>query len=106
MSRLLLLALVAGASAAPQWLVPQYQYGYQYPGQYLYPGMYPGMYPAIADPRIQTAAAATNPLQRGIIGIEALQASASKSSIRRFVITEKAPTRAFSWLKAATTAFT
>merc|ERR1719195_1948085 len=32
------------------------------------------MYPAIADPRIQTAAAATNPLQRGIIGIEALQA--------------------------------
>ena len=33
-------------------------------------------------------------------------ASASKNSIRRFVITEKAPTRAFSWLKAATTAFT
>ena len=32
--------------------------------------------------------------------------SASKSCIRRFVITEKAPTRAFSWLKAATTAFT
>ena len=32
--------------------------------------------------------------------------SASKSFIRRFVITEKAPTRAFSWLKAATTAFT
>ena len=32
--------------------------------------------------------------------------TASKSSIRRFVITEKAPTRAFSWLKAATTAFT
>ena len=31
--------------------------------------------------------------------------SASKSSIRRFVITEKAATRAFSWLKAATTAF-
>ena len=35
-----------------------------------------------------------------------IQPSASKSSIRRFVITEKAPTRAFSWLKAATTAFT
>ena len=32
--------------------------------------------------------------------------SASKRSIRRFVITEKAPTRAFSRLKAATTAFT
>ena len=32
--------------------------------------------------------------------------SASKSSILKFVITEKAPTRAFSWLKAATTAFT
>ena len=32
--------------------------------------------------------------------------SASKRSIRRFIITEKAPTRAFSWLKAATTAFT
>ena len=36
----------------------------------------------------------------------AVASSASKSSIRRFVITEKAPTRAFSWLKAATTAFT
>ena len=32
--------------------------------------------------------------------------SASKRSIRSFVITEKDPTRAFSWLKAATTAFT
>ena len=32
--------------------------------------------------------------------------SASKSSIRKFVITDKAPTRAFSWLKAVTTAFT
>ena len=32
--------------------------------------------------------------------------SASKSCNRRFVITEKAPTRAFSWVKAATTAFT
>ena len=36
----------------------------------------------------------------------AADTSASKSSIRRFVITEKALTRAFSWLKAATTAFT
>ena len=27
-------------------------------------------------------------------------------AIQRFVITEKAPTRAFSWLKAPTTAFT
>ena len=35
-----------------------------------------------------------------------LTISASKSSIRRFVITEKAPTRAFSWLKVATTGFT
>ena len=34
-----------------------------------------------------------------------MEASASNSSIRRFVIIEKAPTRAFSWLKAATTAF-
>ena len=34
-----------------------------------------------------------------------LPTSASKSSIRRFVITEKAPTRAISWMKA-TTAFT
>ena len=32
--------------------------------------------------------------------------SASKRSIRRFVVTEKAPTRTFSWLKAATTGFT
>ena len=36
----------------------------------------------------------------------AVDISASKSCIQRFVITEKAPTRAFSWLKAATTAFT
>ena len=35
-----------------------------------------------------------------------IDTSASKSSIRWFVITEKAPTRAFSWLKAAITAFT
>ena len=35
-----------------------------------------------------------------------LVTSASKSSIRKFVITEKAPTRAFSCLKAATTTFT
>ena len=35
-----------------------------------------------------------------------ISTSASKSSIREFVITEKAQTRAFSWLKAATTAFT
>ena len=35
-----------------------------------------------------------------------VHAKAGKRSIRRFVITEKAPTRAFSWLKAATTAFT
>ena len=32
--------------------------------------------------------------------------SAPKRSIRKFVITEKAPTRAFSWLKASNTAFT
>ena len=30
----------------------------------------------------------------------------STKAIRKFVITEKAPNRAFSWLKAATTAFT
>ena len=42
-------------------------------------------------------------LRRGLVRVED---SASKRSIRRFVITEKAPTRAFSWLKAATTAFT
>ena len=35
-----------------------------------------------------------------------LKDSASKISIRKFVITEKAATRAFSWLKAATTTFT
>ena len=39
-------------------------------------------------------------------GRHAVTPSASKRSIRRIVITEKAPTRAFSWLKAATTAFT
>ena len=40
------------------------------------------------------------------IKVDTIATSASKSSIRRFVITEKAPTSAFSWLKAATTAFT
>ena len=35
-----------------------------------------------------------------------LSTGAPKSSIQRFVITEKAPTRAFSWLKAPTSAFT
>ena len=35
-----------------------------------------------------------------------IHSSALKRSIRRFVITEKAHTRACSWLKAATTAFT
>ena len=38
--------------------------------------------------------------------LTAILTSAWKRSIRRFVSTEKAPTRAFSWLKAATTAFT
>ena len=42
----------------------------------------------------------------GYWGMGRLPSSACKISIRRFVITEKAPTRAFSWLKAATTAFT
>ena len=42
-----------------------------------------------------------------IFAEQPLASSASKRSIQRFVITEKAPTRAFSWLKAATTdAFT
>ena len=38
------------------------------------------------------------------VAVAELTTSASKKSIRRLVITEKAPTRAFSWLKAATTA--
>ena len=40
------------------------------------------------------------------VGRGQVSSSASKSFIRRLVNTEKAPTRAFSWLKAATTAFT
>ena len=35
----------------------------------------------------------------------AANTSAPKSSIRRFEITVKAPTRPFSWLKAATTGY-
>ena len=47
------------------------------------------------------------PGQRATIGsAPGRTTSAWKSSIRRFVITEKVPTRAFSWLEAATTAFT
>ena len=43
----------------------------------------------------------------GMVRVSAgrVAASASKSSIQRFVIREKASTRAFSWLKAATIAF-
>ena len=37
---------------------------------------------------------------------QSVEISASKRSIRKFVITEKDLTTAFSWLKAATTAFT
>ena len=47
-----------------------------------------------------------SPSPRSPSGRAAPGTSASKSSIRRFVVTEKAPTRAFSWLKAAITAFT
>ena len=46
---------------------------------------------------------ATEEIQRLTDEKARLEASASKSSIRRYVITEKAPTRAFSWLKAAFT---
>ena len=45
-------------------------------------------------------------LQRNTADNTPRWATHTKSCIRRFVITEKAPTRAFSWLKAATTAFT
>ena len=45
-------------------------------------------------------------IQGLVARLDCVEVSGSKSSIRRFVITEKAPTRAFSWLKAATTAFT
>ena len=42
-----------------------------------------------------------------VVGLfRSVSISASISSIRRFVIMEKAPTRAFSWLKAPTSAFT
>ena len=46
--------------------------------------------------------------QSGSITRRRVHSSASNDgpSEVRFVITEKAPTRAFSWLKAATTAFT
>ena len=43
---------------------------------------------------------------KGYRYLRILNTSASKSSIQRFVITEKALTRAFSWLKVATTTFT
>ena len=38
--------------------------------------------------------------------VRADQVAKDQSEMSRFVSTEKAPTRAFSWLKAATTAFT
>ena len=54
-------------------------------------------------PRPSSRAADTNLANQRSVWVNS---SASKSSIRRFVITEKAPTRAFSWLKAPTSAFT
>ena len=39
-------------------------------------------------------------------GIKLCSLEIQTKDIRRFVITEKAPTRAFSWLKAVTTTFT
>ena len=54
---------------------------------------------------ISVLASATRPCTAGSVPLSEYY-SASKRSIRRFVITEKATTRAFSWLKAATTAFT
>ena len=44
--------------------------------------------------------------RQGKLEVHTVNTSASKIFIRSFVITEKAPTRAFSWLTAATTAFT
>ena len=50
--------------------------------------------------------AAPDCTQANILHLGTVTISAWKRSIRRFVITEKAPTRAFSWLKAATTTST
>ena len=63
------------------------------------------------QPRDSRARQRADPLpvvqvSEGLIDNGTVDTSASKISIRRFVITEKAHTRAFSWLKAATTAFT
>ena len=63
--------------------------------------MHPG--PGLLIPSCFTDAGETG---EDIIITRGEDTSVPKSSIRRFVITEKAPTRAFSWLKAATTAFT
>ena len=41
-----------------------------------------------------------------VFGVLVLVLVLQTKAIRGFVITEKAPTRAFSWLKVATTAFT
>ena len=57
------------------------------------------------EPRPGSRGAAQCPVPM-VRGPESVDTSAPKSSIRRFVIMEKAPTRAFSWLKAAATAFT
>ena len=66
--------------------------------------------PIVSPPPPPTFPNQSEPLVPGVRVQDPIQytvySSASKSCIRRFVITEKAPTRAFSWLKAATTAFT
>ena len=61
-----------------------------------------------ADQHLASHSHSIDPAQFSLRGIVCccIITGASKSSIRRFVITEKAPTRAFSWLKAAITAFT
>ena len=59
--------------------------------------------PAVSARQVEVRGRSVAGVRGNMTGV---QISASKSSIRRFVITEKAPTRAFTWLKAATTAFT
>ena len=59
-----------------------------------------------AGGRVAEAAVQSGEERSHLHTVNIVNISALKSSIRRFVITEKAPTRAFSWLKAATTAFT
>ena len=66
-----------------------------------------GIYPSRPDTSVTRACVLCLGQLNNVMHLQVwVVTTASKSSIRRFIIMEKAPTMAISWLKVATTAFT